>query len=131
MREQTCQADGDVDQGVEASTYVARANAVAVAVHVRAHHERTFGGGEQHCDIGGTCGRLCTGKCETTREVACRADGPAAFDACTELRNRGGGKYRDETRCKYNLDEGIAVRRSGARGPRAARRAPATRHVCY
>src|SRR4030095_9861133 len=131
MGKQVREANGHANNGVDASDDVQRANSVAIAVYVHTHDERASGGIQQQCDIGGSSDRLRTGECETTREVARCADCPAVLDTGTELRNRRGGKYCDEAGSGYALYERVTARCASARRPRAARRAPATRHVCY
>src|SRR5512138_2012565 len=97
--------NGNVDRRIDASRDIARANAIGVVIHVGTYDERAVSGAELQCDIRGSCDRLRTRECKSTREVACCAQGPAPLDPCGELGNCRGGKYRNEAGREYDLDE--------------------------
>src|SRR5262245_24850624 len=131
MRKEIRKANGNAGRRVDTSCDIEGSNAVAVAVHVRANNKSAFDGSEQQRDIGGARNCLRTRERETTREVTRRTDRTAGFDTGRDRRNRGASKDRDEARREPQFYECVAVRGASARGPRAARRAPATRHVGY
>jgi len=129
MREETGEAHRNTDARIDAGGDIPCAHAVAVAVDVGRNYECCLGGREQYGDVCGSRDRLRAGESETTGKIARRAERPAPFDASGELRDRSRSHDRNGGRDEQQFYQRVAV--GSARGPRAARRAPATRHVGY
>lgn len=131
MREQVRQQRRVAYQRVYSGRDVPSTNTIAVPIGVRGQGERTSRRCEQQRHICRSRNGLGASEREPTSEIARRSERPASFDCCCELRNRGGDRKRNRAGNKQHLDERVAVRRVAPRGPRAARRAPATRRVRY
>jgi hypothetical protein len=131
MREQVRQQCRLAHQRVYSGRDVPSTNTIAVSIGVRGQGERISDRRQRQRHVCRSRNGLGTSEREPTREIARRSERAASFDPGCELRNRGGNRKSNRAGDKQQLDERVAVGRMAPRGPRAARRAPATRRVRY